>query len=136
MTFASALLPLLRRISHDPENGWCQYILDTSLQLLFPQGEEFQESREMKLAKNIILQTIRTVIDQPGHIVPFVPCERADDESCKPEYYVPGQENIIRFLDPKEIENCNGRWEYERLVRFGAELHQRVHVALRRRNRL
>lgn len=114
----SALLPLLRRISDDPENGWCQYILDTSLQLLFPQGEEFQESREMKLVKNIILQTIRTVIDQPGHIVPFVPCERADGESCKPEYYVPGQENIIRFLDPKEIENCNGRWEYEKLIRF------------------
>jgi nicotinic acid mononucleotide adenylyltransferase len=133
-----ALLPLLRRIVDDPESGWCQYILDTTLQLLFPQGEELHESRRMRLAKNIILQTIRTVINQSGHAVSGQPThavsgqpDHVPDQSGHaspnlqisfqphlPSYAILGQDEIIQFLDPKEVERCNGRLEYDRLVRF------------------
>ncbi len=90
----AALSPLLQRISREPEKSWCQYILDTTLQILFPKGKEHPEPRDMKLVRNIILQTIRTVINQSGH------------------------EDIIHFLHPEEIEHCHSRWEYDKLVRF------------------
>ena len=51
-----ALFPLLKRISEEPEEGWIRYILDGTLSQLFPEGKEFQESRERKLARNIIFQ--------------------------------------------------------------------------------
>lgn len=94
-----ALFPLLKRISEEPEGGWIRYILDGTLSQLFPEGKEFQESRELKLAKNIIFQTARTFIHLPG-------------------YRVKGQEEIIRFLEPEEVGACHGRWEYEKLARY------------------
>ena len=146
-----ALLPLLRRIVDDPESGWCQYILDTTLQLLFPQGEELHESRRIRLAKNIILQTIRTVINQSGHAVSDQSGHAAQQQPTHavsgqldhvpdqsghaspnlqisfqphlPSYAILGQDEIIQFLDRRRWSVATADWNMTGWSVLAAELH-------------
>lgn len=92
------LTPVLHSIVPEPELGWEQYIIDSTIRQLFPEGNPMDEGRDIRLAKRIILQTIRTFIEES-------------------DFHIQSQEEIIHFLRPEEYVHCNGRQEYEKLIR-------------------
>src|SRR5665648_790013 len=95
----NCISPILNRITSEPELGWEQYIIDLTIKQLFPEGVYEEENKENRICRSIILQTIRTFIE-------------------KKKFTVQNQEEIIVFLKPEEYESCNGKQEYDKLVKY------------------
>jgi len=95
----TGLSPILNGITKEPENGWGQYIVDSTINQLFPEGCCIEENKERKLSKKIILQAIRTLVKNPY-------------------FNLKNQDEIISFLAPEEYEECSGKPEYEKLMKY------------------
>lgn len=91
--------PILNRIANEPKLGWAQYIIDFTIRQLFPERIYEEENKENRICRCIILQTIRTFIEQK-------------------EVTVQNQDEIIVFLKPEEYEICSGKHEYNKLVNY------------------
>jgi len=95
----NCISPILNRITSEPEMGWEQYIIDLTIKQLFPEGVYEEENKENRICRSVILQTIRTFIEEK-------------------KFTVQNQEEIIVFLKPEEYESCNGKQEYDKLVKY------------------